>query len=120
MLIIPRKACLYIGVGESVLATPMVGLYNKNSVHCFNFFRSFTLSSLFSEIVTALSINKMSTTTIEQMSQVLTTESIRKTNGSSHQRRDLETSIFHADEELYQKQLKEKGGSEDMWQGGDM
>ena len=58
----------------------------------------------------------MSTTTIEQIS----TEFTLKTNGSPPQRRDLKTSIFHADEELYQKQLEAKGGKEDMWQGGDM
>ncbi|QDS76171.1 hypothetical protein FKW77_007758 [Venturia effusa] len=43
-----------------------------------------------------------------------------ETSESSHQRRDVKTSILHANEELYQEQLKAKGGKEDMWQGGDL
>jgi len=55
----------------------------------------------------------------------MATETIQKTvpvrtNGAPHKRRDLKTQIWHADEELYKKQLEPKGGKEDMWQGGDM
>lgn len=35
-----------------------------------------------------------------------------ETNKSSYQQRDPKTSILHADEELYQKQLEAKGGKE--------
>jgi hypothetical protein len=60
----------------------------------------------------------MATTTTTE--QTLPLHTAVKTNGSAPQRRDLKTTIPHADEELYQKQLAEKGGKEDMWQGGDM
>jgi hypothetical protein len=56
-------------------------------------------------------------TTTEQSMPIRTAV---KANGATPQRRDLKTTILHADEELYQKQLAEKGGKEDMWQGGDM
>jgi hypothetical protein len=59
-------------------------------------------------------------TTTEQTLPVIAGNPSLKTNGAGHKRRDLSTSIVHADEELYQKQLAEKGGKEDMWQGGDM
>jgi hypothetical protein len=60
----------------------------------------------------------MATTTTTEQSMPLHTAV--KANGSSPQRRDLKTTIPHADEELYQKQLAAKGGKEDMFQGGDM
>jgi hypothetical protein len=60
----------------------------------------------------------MATTTTTEHS--IPIHSAVKANGTTPQRRDLKTSIPHADEELYQKQLAEKGGKEDMWQGGDM
>ena len=55
----------------------------------------------------------MATTTIEQTAPFLS-------GNPTAQRRDLKTSIFHADEDAYQKELAAKGGKEDMWQGGDM
>jgi hypothetical protein len=62
----------------------------------------------------------MATTTIEQAIPVLSENHAVKAVGTGHQRRDLKTSIMHADEEAYQKELAAKGGKEDMWQGGDM
>jgi hypothetical protein len=65
----------------------------------------------------------MSTTTEEAVATlpILVAETTLKTIGSSSQGRDLKTSIFHADEELYQQQLEARGvKEEDMWQGGDM
>lgn len=43
-----------------------------------------------------------------------------ETSGSSSRRRDVKTSIHHADDERYQRQLEAKGGKEDMSQGGDV
>ncbi|KAF2397746.1 hypothetical protein EJ06DRAFT_135255 [Trichodelitschia bisporula] len=63
----------------------------------------------------------MSTTITETISQTLPVISDSKpTDGAAPKRRDLHTTIWHADEELHQKQLAEKGGKEDMWQGGDI
>ena len=56
----------------------------------------------------------MATQTVEGTVPVLSA------NGGEHKRRDLKTTINHANEELYKKQLEPKGGKEDMWQGGDM
>jgi len=50
----------------------------------------------------------------------LSVETEKRTNGNTHQRRDLKTVVWHADEEAYQKILEPKGGKEDMWQGGDV
>jgi hypothetical protein len=94
--------------------------YNRDSSQKSNKFAD--LHILFILLIKVLHFNtdKMTTTTIEQALPVWTTNSTEHTNGSTHQRRDLKTTIFHADEELYQKHLEAKGGKEDMWQGGDM
>jgi hypothetical protein len=62
----------------------------------------------------------MATTTIQQSLPIVSGNHAVKAVGSGHERRDLKTSIMHADEEAYQKELAAKGGKEDMWQGGDM
>ena len=62
----------------------------------------------------------MTTTTIQQALPILPGSNAVKAVGSGQQRRDLKTSISHADEDTYQKELAAKGGKEDLWQGGDM
>ena len=54
------------------------------------------------------------------MTQTLPVETKTTLTETLSERRDLRTTILHADEEAYAKQLEPFGGKEDMWQGGDV
>lgn len=98
---------------SSLLVTPLLR-HQKMSTHLIE-------AAVIEQSLIAQALEVEPTTnplTLKTASLVLDTPP--ETSGSSHERRDVKTSIHHADDELYQRQLEAKGGKEDMSQGGDV